>query len=59
MNLMMYRWKEFSWVLTYGKFHQAILMGIFTMNLADGWMGRTDDRHTDGWTDFQVESYLG
>ena len=29
------------WVL--GKFCTPILMGIFTVNLADGWMDRTDD----------------
>ena len=32
---------------------------IFTVNLADGWTDRTDDRHTDGWMEFQVESHLG
>ena len=26
------------------------------MNLADGWMDRTDDEHTDGHMEFQVES---
>ena len=44
---------------TFGKFHAAILMGTFTVNLADGWMDRTDDGHTDRWMDFQVESHLG
>ena len=43
----------------FGKFHPAILIRIFTMNLADGWWDGTDDRHTDGWTDFQLESHLG
>ena len=51
-------WTEgkLSWVLDFWKFHPAILMGIFTMNLTDGWMDRTDDGRTDGWMDFQVES---
>ena len=44
---------------TFRKFHPAILMGIFTMNLADGWMNRTDDGHTDRQMEFQVESLLG
>ena len=43
----------------FGKFHTAILVGIFTMSLAYGWMDRSDDRHTDGWADFQEESHLG
>ena len=33
--------------------------GIFTVNSADGWMDRTDDGHTGGQTEFQVESCLG
>ena len=33
---------------TFGKFHPEILIGIFTVNLADGWMDRTDDGHADG-----------
>ena len=44
---------------TSGKFHPAILMAIFSMIIADGWMDRTDDGHTDGWMEFQVESHLG
>ena len=44
---------------SYRKFHTAILMGIFTSNLADGWMDRTDDRHTDGQMGLHVESHLG
>ena len=39
------------------EFHPAIIVGIFTMNLADGWMDGIDNRHTDGWTDLQVESH--
>ena len=38
------------------KFHTAILVGIFTMHLADHWIDQTDDRHTDRWMDFQVKS---
>ena len=60
MNLLMYRWKGiFSGFWTFGKFPIAILVGIFTMNLAEGWMDGTDDRHTDGWMEIQVESHLG
>ena len=44
---------------TFRKFCTAILVGIFTVNLADGWTDRTDDRHADGQTEFQVESHLG
>ena len=44
---------------TFGKFCTAILIGIFTVNLADGWLDGMDDRHTDRWTEFQVESHLG
>ena len=44
---------------SFRKFHPAILMVIFTMNLAHGWMDGMDDRHTDGWMEFQVESHLG
>ena len=51
--------REFFWVLDFGKFHLAILMGILPVNLADGWTDGTDDRHTDGWMDFLVESCLG
>ena len=29
------------------------------MNLADGRMDRTDDGHTDGQTEFQLESHFG
>ena len=44
---------------TFGKSFTAILTGIFTMNLADGWMDGADDGHTDILTDFQVESCMG
>ena len=47
---------KFPRYCTFRKFHPAILMGIFTMNLADGWMDGTDDGDTDGWMEFQVES---
>ena len=43
-----------SW--TFRKFGPALLVGIFTMDLAGGWMDGMDDGHTDGWMDFQVES---
>ena len=43
---------------SFGKLCTAILTGIFTMILADGWMDGTNNRHTDGWTDFQVESHM-
>ena len=33
------------WIFT--KFHTAILLGIFTVNLADGWLDGTDNRHID------------
>ena len=33
-------------------------MGIFTVNLAHGSMDETDDAHTEGWTEFQLESHL-
>ena len=51
--------KEFSWELDFGRFHTATLMGISTMNLTDGLMDRTGDRHTDGQMDLEVESHLG
>ena len=41
------------------KFHTVILVGIFTVNLADGWTDGTDDGHTEGQMEFQVESHLG
>ena len=50
---------DFPGYWTFGKFCPAILVGIATMNLADGWTDGTDDGHTDGWMDFQVESHLG
>ena len=54
-------WMEgnFPWSWTFRKKFLGILMGIFTMNLADGWTDGTDDRCTRGQTDFQVESHLG
>ena len=50
---------NFSGFWTFGKFPIAIFVGIFTMNLAEGWMDGTDDRHTDAWMEIQVESHLG
>ena len=44
---------------TFRKFHPAILVGIFSMNLADGWTDGTNNGHTDGWMEFQVESSMG
>ena len=46
--------RRFPRLSCFRKFHTAILMSIFTMNLANGWMDGTDDRHTDGQTEFQV-----
>ena len=51
--------KEFSWVFDIQEFHPAILVGIFTVNLADGWMDGTDSGHTDRQTELQVESCVG
>ena len=44
---------------SFGKFHTAILVGILTLNLADGWMDGTGDGYTNRWTEFQVELQLG
>ena len=46
-----------SWTLR--KFCTAILVGIFTVNLADGWMDRMNNGHTDKSMELQVESHLG
>ena len=51
--------RNFAGFQMFGKFHPAILSGIFTLNLADGWMDRADNGHTDRWMVFQVESHLG
>ena len=48
--------RNFPRFLVFMKFHTAKLVCIFTVNLADGWMDATDNRHIDGWTEFQVES---
>ena len=53
MNLLMYEQK--GGYCIYGNFHTGILIGIFTMNLADG---RTDGTY-DGHTAWQVHSQLG
>ena len=50
---------KFSRTWTFRNFGPGILMGIFTMNFADGWMDRMDDRCTDGQMDFQVEMQIG
>ena len=42
------------WV--FGNFHTGILIGIFTMYLADGRMDRTDEGHTVGQITFLVTS---
>ena len=42
-----------------GNFHTGILVGIFTVNLADGRMDRTDDGHTALQTVFLVTSQVG
>ena len=51
--------RNFPRIGTFGKFHTGILISIFAMNSADGWMDRTNDGHTDGQMEFQVESHLG
>ena len=51
--------RKFPGYWTFRKLYPAILMGIFTVKLADGWMDRMDGRYTGGQTDFQVESHLG
>ena len=51
--------RKFPGNWTFGILCPAILVGIFTMNLADGWMDGADDRHTDIWKEFQMESHLG
>ena len=50
---------KFNGKWSFGKLHPAILMGIFTVKLADGWMDGMDNGHTDGQMEFQVESCLG
>ena len=42
-------WMEriFPGFWAFREFHPSILMGIFIINLADGWMDGTDDGHTD------------
>ena len=40
-------------------FHTGILVEIFTLNLADGRMDRTDNGHTAFQMGFQVESCFG
>ena len=45
-------------IWTFRKCHPAILMGISTIKFANGWMDGMDDRHTERWMDFQVESHL-
>ena len=51
--------RNFPGFWMFGRFHIEIPMGIFTMNLADGWTDGTDNRHTDGKTEFHMESHLG
>ena len=55
-DVQMERTFPMNWI--FKKFHTAILVGIFTVNLAYGWMDGTDDGQTDGLTDLQVESHL-
>ena len=60
MNLLMYRQtKIFLGIGLFWTFCPTILVGIFTMKLADGWMDRIDDGYTDGQMEFEVESHLG
>ena len=49
-------WMEgiFPGIWTFRKFHPGFLVGIVTVNFADGWMDGTGNRHTDGQMDFQV-----
>ena len=43
--------RSFRGFLCFGKFCTGILIGIFTMNLAHGWMDGTDDGHNmDRWS---------
>ena len=49
---------NFTVFWTFGKLHPAILMGLSTVILADGWIDGTGNGHTDRWTDFQVKSHL-
>ena len=51
--------RSFPRFLCFGKLHTGILIGIFTMNLADGRTDGTDNRHTDRQTEFQAESCFG
>ena len=58
-NLMMYRWKGIFLGLAVQEISSNNIMGISTESLADGWINGTDDGHTDGQMEFQVESHLG
>ena len=51
--------RNFPGYFTFTNFCPVILMGIFTMNLADGWMDRTDNGHTDGLTELHMELCFG
>ena len=51
--------RNFPRIWMFRKLHTGRLISIFTVNLADGWMGRTDNGHTDGQMEFQGESCLG
>ena len=42
--------RNFSRCWTFRKFHPAILLGIFTMNLGDGWTDGTDNGHKPSMT---------
>ena len=55
-NLIMYKWKGVSRYCTIINFHTGILIGIFTVNLADGRTDGTDNRHTAIQMEFKVES---
>ena len=59
MNPLMYGWKGvFPGIALLG-FCTGILIGIFTMNLADGRTDGTDNRHTTLQTVFLVTSQVG
>ena len=50
---------RFIGIATFGNFGPERLMGIFTVNFADGLMDGMDNRYTDGCMGFQVESHFG
>ena len=51
--------RSFPWYCILRNYCTGILIGIFTVNLADGRMDRTDDGHSVRQMEFQVESCFG